>query len=71
VVGFTLGLGLKFVGFNLGGIRGLAIATSTYYSINASVLYLLMRRKIRAARQVRQPAAGETVSPERSNALDV
>jgi len=45
IFGFTLGLGLKLVGFLYCGILGIAVGTSIYYLFNAFLLkYFLSRR---------------------------
>ena len=45
VVGFSVGTGLKLLGFQLAGLPGIALATSFYYLGNAAALYLLLERK--------------------------
>jgi len=45
VVGFTLGIGLKVLGFQVSGLPGIALGTSFYYLGNAVALYLLLERK--------------------------
>jgi peptidoglycan biosynthesis protein MviN/MurJ (putative lipid II flippase) len=45
MVGFTLGIGLKVIGFLLSGLLGVAVATSCYYMGNALAMYLLLERK--------------------------
>ena len=38
VIGFTIGIVMKITGFFLGGIYGLAIATSLYYLTNCAAI---------------------------------
>jgi len=45
LVGFTLGIGLKVVGYQVSGLPGIALGTSFYYLGNAVALYLLLERK--------------------------
>jgi putative peptidoglycan lipid II flippase len=45
VVGFSVGTGLKLLGFQLAGLPGIALATSFYYLGNAAALYLLLEKK--------------------------
>jgi len=45
IIGFTLGIGLKVIGFLLSGLLGIAVATSFYYMGNALAMYLLLERK--------------------------
>jgi len=47
IFGFTLGLGLKAVGFWLWGVLGVAAGTSLYYLLNAFLLKLFLSRKLR------------------------
>jgi hypothetical protein len=46
---FILGIPVKFLGFALGGIQGLAIAMSCYYLASAGSLWLVIRRLARNA----------------------
>jgi peptidoglycan biosynthesis protein MviN/MurJ (putative lipid II flippase) len=50
VVGFSVGTGLKVLGFQVAGLPGIALATSFYYLGNAAALYLLLERKGNALR---------------------
>ncbi len=49
---FLLGIPVKILGFELGGIRGLAVAMSCYYLASAVSLWLVLRR---IGRQRREP----------------
>jgi putative peptidoglycan lipid II flippase len=62
VAGFTFAIVLKVAAFRWHGITGLALAASTYYLLNATVLLVCLRRR---ARRVTQPAlpVEELVSP--------
>jgi putative peptidoglycan lipid II flippase len=46
VVGFTLGIGLKILGFYFCGVIGIAIGTSAYYVLNAILLHIFLKRSI-------------------------
>lgn len=46
---FLLGIPVKYLGFELGGIRGLAVAMSCYYLASAAALWLTIRSVGRAA----------------------
>lgn len=46
VSGYTLGMILKIAGFVNFGIIGVAVATSIYYMINASALYLSLKKEV-------------------------
>lgn len=56
VCGFTVGLLLKIVGFWRWGVIGLALASSAYLLLNAVVLHMLLRRKLRRLRAAGQVA---------------
>jgi putative peptidoglycan lipid II flippase len=45
---YTVGVVVKLLGTAAGGISGLALATSAYYFARSAVLYLGLRRKVRA-----------------------
>jgi len=45
VIGFTLGIGLKVIGFLISGLVGVAFGTTVYYLGNAVALYLLLEKK--------------------------
>ncbi|PCJ22087.1 MAG: virulence factor MviN [Gammaproteobacteria bacterium] len=47
VVGFTLGMLIKVVGFYLGGILGLACGASLYYMMNFILLYYFLSKAIK------------------------
>jgi peptidoglycan biosynthesis protein MviN/MurJ (putative lipid II flippase) len=47
IVGFTLAIGLKLFAFRGYGIEGLSLAASAYYMLNATVLFILLRRRTR------------------------
>ena len=49
VVGYSLGVALKIVGFLQFGILGIAIGTSSYYLFNALVLYVFLERRVTRA----------------------
>ncbi|HXG46595.1 MAG TPA: lipid II flippase MurJ [Methylomirabilota bacterium] len=49
---YTVGVAVKLLGTALGGIAGLAVATSAYYFGRSAVLYVGLRRKVQV--QVRQ-----------------
>lgn len=57
VVGFTVAILLKLVGFFRFGIYGLAIAASVYYMLNAMVLSVALQRHVRHASNERSPGA--------------
>lgn len=44
---FTLGIGFKAVGFDLGGIEGLAFGTSIYFFLYPFVLYILLEKSLK------------------------
>lgn len=43
VVGYSIGIILKIMGFHLYGVLGLALATSSYYVLNMVVLYFALK----------------------------
>ena len=45
VIGFTLGIGLKVLGFVAAGLPGIAFGTTLYYLGNAFAMYFLLERK--------------------------
>jgi len=47
VIGFTLGIPLKVIGFYLFGVIGIAVATGLFAAGNAVAMYWMLRRKIR------------------------
>ena len=47
VAGFSVAIGLKLMAFRWGGIRGLALAASAYYLLNAIALLICLRRRAR------------------------
>jgi len=47
VFGYIVGVILKMIGFRLRGALGIAIATSIYYLINASMLYVSLEKRLR------------------------
>lgn len=46
VIGFTLGIGLKVVGFFLGGVIGVAIGSGVYMVFNSVAMYFLLFRRL-------------------------
>jgi putative peptidoglycan lipid II flippase len=46
-VGFTVGIGLKVLGFYLFGVPGIAIATTVYFLLNAALLTRSLAGKVR------------------------
>lgn len=51
IVGFTLAIGLKLFAFRGYGIEGLSLAASAYYLLNATALFVLLRRRTRRVTQ--------------------
>jgi putative peptidoglycan lipid II flippase len=49
MVGFTIGIALKAVGFMELGIVGIAVGASAYYLFNVGVLFVLLERRLRLA----------------------
>ena len=46
MITYTVSLGLKFAGFALGGIWGLAIATTMYYALDAGIQWFMIERRL-------------------------
>jgi len=44
VVSYSIGIGLKVIGFLVAGIKGIALAVSVYYLLHACLLYWSLRR---------------------------
>lgn len=49
VIGFSLGIALRVLGFLVLGLVGIAIGTSLHYMLNVLALYVLLERKIHPA----------------------
>jgi putative peptidoglycan lipid II flippase len=45
-INYTLAIGLKFGGFAIGGLFGLAIATTAYYVLDAAVQWIMIERRL-------------------------
>ena len=58
IIGFTLAIGLKLVAFRSYGIEGLSVAASAYYLLNASALFVLLRRRARRVIATMLPLEG-------------
>jgi putative peptidoglycan lipid II flippase len=58
IIGFTLAIGLKLVAFRGYGIEGLSVAASAYYLLNASALFVLLRRRARRVIATMLPLEG-------------
>lgn len=49
VVGYSIGIILKILGFYLYGVLGLAVATSSYYILNMVVLYFALKAHVESS----------------------
>ena len=49
MIGFTVGIGLKVIGFFWLGVVGIAVGASAYYLLNVGVLFVLLERRLRHA----------------------
>lgn len=47
IIGFTIGIPIKMLGFYLFGVIGIAVATGLFASGNAVAMYLILQRKIK------------------------
>lgn len=60
VVGFTIGIALKLIGFSIFGLYGVAIGATLYYLLNAVLLLVFLNREV--SRQARQPSGEVNVT---------
>ena len=55
IVGFTCGIGFKVAGFAWGGLLGLALGTTAYFTLNLVVLTTLLELRLARLRRTMSP----------------